>query len=150
MSEDLKHDAHLVQHFHDVTLQVLQKCKIPIHKIIQFTDQASFQYKIKSAFQYAVHCNIPTMLNFFGVRHGNGPCDACAGRVKQQIVSLVKIEAVIINSARDFYEACKEHLETHNTEGCVHFIQLVKFLTDPILVNGPQYQTQGKFIVLLM
>ena len=67
------------------------------------------------------------MLNFFGVRHGKGPCDACAGRVKQQIVSLVKTETVIINTARDFYEACKEHLETCNTEGCVHFIQTFEF-----------------------
>ena len=112
VSEDLKYDAHLVWHFHDVTLQVLQKRKIPICKTIQFMDQAPSQYKNKSTFQYAAHCDIPTMLNYFGVRHGKGLCDACTGRVKQQIGSLVKTEAVIINSARDFYEACKEHLET--------------------------------------
>ena len=94
------------------------------------------------------------MLNFFAVRHGKGPCDACAGRVKQQTVSVVKTETVIIKTARDFYEACKEHLETHNTEGCVHFIQTFeftpKFPIGPILVNGPLYQTQGKFIASLM
>ena len=75
------------------------------------------------------------MLNFFGLRHGKGPCDACAGRVKQQIVSLVKTETVIINTAKDFYEACKEHLETHNTEGCVHFIQTFEFT--PKIPNRP-------------
>ena len=41
------------------------------------------------------------MLNFFGVRHGKGPCDACAGRVKQQVVSLVKTETAYLNSARN-------------------------------------------------
>ena len=50
VSEDLKHNAHLVKCFHDVTLNVLHKCKIPICKIIQFTDQAPSQYKTKSAF----------------------------------------------------------------------------------------------------
>ena len=75
------------------------------------------------------------MLNFFGVRHGKGPCDACAGRVKHQIVSLVKTETVIIKNARDFYEACKEHLETCNTEGCVHFIQTFEFT--PKIPNRP-------------
>ena len=34
VSEDLKHDAHLVKHFQDVTLNVLCKHKIPICKII--------------------------------------------------------------------------------------------------------------------
>ena len=47
-------------------------------------------------------CDIPTMLNFFGVIHGKGPCDACAGRVKQQVVSLVKTETANVNSAKEF------------------------------------------------
>ena len=113
----------------------MKKHKIPIHKIIQFTDQAPFQYKNKSAFRYAAHCDLPTMLNFFGVRHGKGPCDACAGRVKQQISSLVKTEAVTINSARDFFDACKEHLETGHVEGCVHFIQTFEFTSK--IANRP-------------
>ena len=127
VSDDLKHDAHLVRRFHDVTMNVLRKRKIPIRKIIQFTDQAPSQYKNKSAFRYAAHCDLLTMLNFFGVRHGKGPCDACAGRVKQQISSLVKTEEVTINSAREFFDACKEHLETRHTEGCVHFLQTFEF-----------------------
>ena len=92
VSEDLKHDAHLVCHFHKVTLDALRKCKVPICKIVQFTDQVPLQYKNNSAFKYAALCDIPTMLNFFSVRHGKGSCDACAGRVKQQVVSLVKTE----------------------------------------------------------
>ena len=127
VSEDLKHDAHLVHHFHKVTLDALKKCKVPICKIVQFTDQAPSQYKNKSAFKYAALCDIPTMLNFFSVRHGKGPCDACAGRVKQQVVSLVKTETANVNSAREFYDTCKKYLETKETDGCVHFIQQFEF-----------------------
>ena len=36
------------------------------------------------------------MCNFFGVRHGKGPCDGCAGRVKQ-VSLLVKTEEVVVN-----------------------------------------------------
>ena len=154
VSDDLKHDAHLVCRFHDVTMNVLRKCKIPIRKIIQFTDQAPSQYKNKSAFRYAAHCDLLTMLNFFGVRHGKGPCDACAGRVKQQISSLVKTEEVTINSAREFFDACKDHLETRHTEGCVHFYKhlnlLIKLQTGPTPRNGPQFLTLEKSIALQM
>ena len=85
------------------------------------------QYKNKSAFKYAALCDILTMLNFFSVRHGKGPCDACAGRVKQQVVSLVKTETANVNSAREFYDTCKKYLETKETDGCVHFIQQFEF-----------------------
>ena len=94
---------------------------------MQFTDQAPSQYKNKMAFKYAAQCDIPTMLNFFGVCHGKGPCDACAGRTKQQVVSLVKAEAANVNSAREFYDTCKNHSETKDMEGCVHFIQQFEF-----------------------
>ena len=86
LSDDLKHDAHLIKCFHHTTVQKLKEHKIPIRKIIQFSDQAPSQYKNKCAFSYVLQIDIPTMLNFFGVRHGKGPCDACAGRVKQKVV----------------------------------------------------------------
>ena len=114
-----------------MTFQVLRNHKIPICKIIEFTDQAPSQYKNKSAFRYAAHCDLPTMLNL----NGKGPCDSCTGWVKQQIVSLVKTEAVTINSARDFFDACKEHLETRHTEGCVYFIQTFEFTSK--IANRP-------------
>ena len=78
-SNDLKHDAHLVKCFHHTTVQEIKKNKISICKIVQFTDQAPSQYKNKTAFKYATQVDLPTMLNSFGVHHGKGPCDACAG-----------------------------------------------------------------------
>ena len=42
------------------------------------------------------------MRNFYGVRHGKGPCDACTGRVKQGITKLVK--SGVVNLAISFYD----------------------------------------------
>ena len=54
MSEDLKHDAHIVQNFVNESIKIVKSCKIEIHKIIQFLDQAPSQYKNKSAFKQLV------------------------------------------------------------------------------------------------
>ena len=40
VSEDLKHDAHLVKQFTIKAISILEGSKIPICKIIEFTDQA--------------------------------------------------------------------------------------------------------------
>ena len=42
-SEDLKHDAHLVKQFTTKSISTLEKSNIPIHKIIEFTNQAQEQ-----------------------------------------------------------------------------------------------------------
>ena len=107
---------------------MIQHHNISICKIIQFSDQAPSQYKNKSAFRYVSHTDLPTMLNFFRVCHGKGPCDGCTGRVKQQVVNLVKAETVVIHDAKDLSNACKEHLETTKAEGsCMHYLQHFEF-----------------------
>ena len=100
VSDDLKHDAHLVEKFQQVTLQVLKQHKVPIHKLVKFTDHAPSQSKRKTSFNYLTKSTIPTMYCFFGVRHGKGPCDACTGRVKQAITRLVKTTTEVVNSAK--------------------------------------------------
>ena len=129
-SDDLKHDAHLVKRFHHTCVEEIKKQKIPICKIVQFTDQAPSQYKSKTVFCYVTQVDLPTMLNFFSVHHGKGPCDACAGQVKQKIVNLVKSETVVIHTAQDFFKACKEDLETKQKEdgSCLHFLQTFHFM----------------------
>ena len=111
VSEDLKHDAHLVKAFTARTLSVLRKNKIQICKIIEFTDQAPSQYKNKTAFNHLTTSKIPVQKNYFNVRHGKSSCDACTGRVKQSVTRLVKSEQEVVNSACTFYETCVKHLE---------------------------------------
>ena len=125
VSEDLKHDAHLVKAFTARTLSVLRKNKVEICKIIEFTDQAPSQYKNKTAFNHLTNYNIPIQRNYFGVRHGKSSCDACTGRVKQGVTRLVKSEQEVVNNARTFYETCVKHLEKTLKEDenkCQHYI----------------------------
>ena len=92
VSEDLKHDAHIVKVFTARSLSVLRKNKVDIRKIIEFTDQAPSQYKNKTSFNHLASSDIPTQKNYFSVRHGKSSCDACTGRVKQGVTRLVKSE----------------------------------------------------------
>ena len=89
VSEDLKHDAHLVKQFTTKSISILKENKIPIRKIIEFTDQAPSQYKNKTAFRYMTQSKIPIVKNYFGLHHGKSSCDACTGRVKQGVSRLV-------------------------------------------------------------
>ena len=124
VSDDLKHDAHLVKAFRARTIEELKKNNVSIHKIIYFTDQAPSQYKNKTAFRYLSQSAIPTVCNFFDVRHRKGPCDACTGRVKQGITQLVKSEIETVNSGTEFYEAAQKHLAKplKTQQACQHHI----------------------------
>ena len=67
ISPDLKHDAHLVKQFTTKTINVIKENGIDIHKLVQFTDQAPFQYKNKTAFRYLTQYKVPMVQNYFGV-----------------------------------------------------------------------------------
>ena len=124
ISDNLKHDAHLVKKFQAANVQVLTRRGVDIRKMIEFMDQAPSQYKNKSAFRYLCQEKIPTIRNFFGVRHGKGPCDACAGRIKGCLATLVKTEECIINTPMSCFEACKNNFETVWPERneCCHYM----------------------------
>ena len=49
-TSDLRHDGFAVQEFKNRTIQHLKDSKIPIHCIIEFSDNASSQYKSKIPF----------------------------------------------------------------------------------------------------
>ena len=102
VSEDLKHDAHLVKVFIARSLSILKKNNVDIHKIIEFTDQAPSHYKNKTAFHNLCNSKIPIQKNFFGVRHGKSSCNSCTGRVKQGVTRLVQSEQEVVNDARTF------------------------------------------------
>ena len=125
VSEDLKHDAHLVKQFTTKSIDVLHKNKVSICKIIESTDRAPSQYKNKTAFKYMSQSKIPIMKNFFGVCHGKSSCDVCTGRVKQGVSRLVFSGTEIVNSANTFYQACVDHLgkpPKMNSNECQHYM----------------------------
>ena len=124
VSDDMKHDAHLVKMFTEKSIQVLKDNKVNICKIIKFTDQAPSQYKNKTAFTYLANSDIPTQRNYFGVRHGKSSCDACTGRVKQGVTRLVQSGQAVVNSAKTFYKTCIEHLQKtmEKSDKCQHYM----------------------------
>ena len=128
-SNDLKHDAHIIKKFNEKTLQVLKDRGIEIRKIIYFSDQAPSQYKNKTSFNYMCQTSYAVMINFFGTRHGKGPCDGCAGHVKQKVATLVKTETAVVNSPETFYEFCKKEIEKAPTPNgkCEHFVQTFQY-----------------------
>ena len=130
VSEDLKHDAHLVKVFTARSLSVLKKNNVDIRKIIEFTDQAPSQYKNKTAFHNLCNSKIPIQENFFGVRHRKSSCDACTGRVKQGVTRLVQSEQEVVNDAGTFYETCVKHLEkplVQSEDTCQHYMLTLEY-----------------------
>ena len=141
VSNDLKHDAHLVEKFQSVTMEVLKEHKVEIHKIIKFSDQAPSQYKNKTSFDYLSKVQKPTMHCFFGVWHGKGPCNACTGHVKQAVKQLIKSGTSTVDTAEAFYKAAKEHLTTEKFKPgkCVYFKQTFHFMHK--IPNRPKANT---------
>ena len=111
VSEDLRHDAHLVKPFTARTLSVFRQNKVEICKIIDVTDQAPSQYKNNRVFNHLSSYNIPMHKNYFGVRCGKNSCDICTGRVKQGVIRLVQSKQEVVNNACTFYETCIKHLQ---------------------------------------
>ena len=124
ITDDLKHDAHLVKLFTSKSIEVLKANNVDICKIIKFMDQVPSQYKNKTAFNYLANSKIPTQRNYFGTRHGKSSCDACTWRVKQGISRLMKSGQAVINDAKSFYDTCIQHLEKPfvQSDKCQHCI----------------------------
>ena len=122
ISDDMKHNAHLVKVFTKKSIEVLKSNNVNICKIIEFTDQAPSQYKNKTAFNHLANTKIPVQKNYFGVRHGKSSCDACTGRVKQGITRLVKSKQEVVNSPQSFYYACVKHLQISKDDKCQHYM----------------------------
>ena len=124
VTDDMKHNAHLVKMFTEKSIHVLKDNNVNIHKIIEFTDQAPSQYKNKTAFNYLANCDIPIQKNYFGVRHGKSSHDVCTERVKQGVTSLVKSGQAVVNSAETFYNTYVEHLQKpmETSDKCQHYM----------------------------
>ncbi|XP_062621147.1 uncharacterized protein LOC134282769 [Saccostrea cucullata] len=115
ISEDHKHDYHLVQHFIAKTNEYLiQGVGLNIEKEIQFSDGAPTQYKSKYNFVDMSMCHedfgFSVEKHFFGSRHGKGPCDGEAGVIKRSASLAVTTRGTIISNAEDFFNYSKNKL----------------------------------------
>ena len=58
---------------------------VPINEIIEFTDQASGQYKSKFTFYAIMKFDVPYTRHFYGVKHRKGPSDRSGRRFKKSM-----------------------------------------------------------------
>ena len=78
---------------------------VPINEIIEFTDQASGQYKSKFTFYAIMKFDVPYTRHFYGVKHGKGPSDRSGGRFKKSMQNAVKSKEILLN-ARQIEQYC--------------------------------------------
>jgi len=111
ISDDLKHDSSAVDCFERKVDTHLETCHgLNLRRKVQFTDGAASQYKGKTAFGYLARKSSKVIRNFFGSRHGKGPCDLAGGIVKSAVRRAVNARKAIIRNAKEMYEYCKDHL----------------------------------------
>lgn len=115
ISNDLVHDAHAVHHFTELTVAHLRdNQKVPMQRIIEFTDGCSCQYKSKLPFADISFCEndlgVRLERHYFGSRHGKGPSDDVSGVVKAALRRAVLSRQANIDDARNAFQFCKEKL----------------------------------------
>ena len=112
ISDDLTHDAHMVEHCVTETLRLLLET-VQVTHMIQFTDGCSAQYKSKTSFvdvssSEADH-GIKIERHFFGTSHGKGPADGCSGVVKAAVSRALKA-GTVLNCGTEMHAFCNETL----------------------------------------
>ena len=90
LTNDRRHDHNTVQVFLNKTLDHLRSKGVKIEEVIEWTDQASNQYKSRKAFFQMTVLNLPITHNYFGVKHGKGPSDRAGVHFKNFITGVVK------------------------------------------------------------
>ncbi|XP_070549459.1 RE1-silencing transcription factor A-like [Ptychodera flava] len=115
VSDDLNHDSHAVHVFTGiVNTHMKDRRNLDMQKMIIFSDGCAAQYKSRTPFadvsfaKEDMNCTLER--NFFGSRHGKGPCDGEGGVVKAAITRAVKNEVFIPSDAKSVYDFCRKSL----------------------------------------
>lgn len=111
LSDDRKHDLFAVDAFENRILQHFKQCKIPVKRIIRFTDNCATQYKSLKVFDLMSRKTIPYLLNHFGAKHGKGPADGVGGRMMQMLDRGINNGVVDITDAKTMAEYLTESVD---------------------------------------
>ena len=84
LTHDKKHDHHAVDIFRKKSIQHLCARGVEIHEVIEWTDNASSQYKCCGEFLQMSGQNMLCSHHFYGVKHGKGPPDWTGGYYKNK------------------------------------------------------------------
>ena len=125
ISDVLRHDKHAVNTFVMKSIDHLKGKGVPIQEIIEFTDQASGQYKSTFMFYTITEFDVPYTRHFYGVKHGKGSSDRSGGWFKKSMQNAVKSKEVLLNARQtedyccgEYFQqnACKEHNEMNESD----------------------------------
>jgi hypothetical protein len=115
VSEDKTHDSDATQHYLKKAVDHMRAVEgLQITRLLTFSDGAPSHYKNRINFadlsnaQEELGCTAER--NFFGARHGKGPCDRETGTIKKSVVMAVKCRRAQVSSAEEFYNYCSEQL----------------------------------------
>ncbi|XP_034253085.1 uncharacterized protein LOC117652350 [Thrips palmi] len=132
ISDDLDHDADLVQVFEEKIIEIVKQDHPSTTDIEFFTDGCGAQYKNKKTFMRDCQCfkkhGIRVKRNFHATSHGKCLCDAASASVKRKVAnaSLQRpINEQIIN-ALDVYQFCK------SSDLDMHFVMVYKADVDKV------------------
>ena len=106
ITDDKHHDKHAVNVFIAKSISHLQSKGVPLLEVIEFTDQASSQYKSKFTFNNITEFDFPYTRHFYCVKHGKGPSDRSGGRFKKFLRKSVKSKILLLN-ATDIKKYCR-------------------------------------------
>ena len=129
ISNDSSHDQFAVAHFRKGCIELMKSLGESVERIFEYTDQAPNQYKNRNAFQRLSKVDYPCVSNFYGVQHGESVADGAAGRVKRTAWVGVLTKKATITNAKQFYDYCKENMETtcDATVSCCHYRVTFKY-----------------------
>ncbi|XP_064597452.1 uncharacterized protein LOC135463917 [Liolophura sinensis] len=136
ISDDLKHDAHIVNTISSQTLQILKDDCVSVTKMVQFTDGCGSQYKSKVPFLDLSYSKedfgVKFERHFFGSGHGKGPADGCSGVIKSAVTRAVKTGQAVVRGAEEFFSHCSQHLarDTEDFKRPFHFLQKKDIIRD--------------------
>ena len=120
VSDNMTHDAKAVKEYTSEVLKFLDVNRgVTVNKVIQFSDGCASQYKSKLPFQHISEMGMPVTRNFFGSRHGKGPCDGIAAVIKTAATRAVKSGRAVIDTPDAFFNYMDNYMSrydhTHST-----------------------------------
>ena len=107
ITDDKTHDKHAVNSFITKSLQHLKAKGVPIHEIIEFTDNCLAQYKSRFTFHTITKFDIPYTQYYYGMEHGKGPSDRAGERFKKFLCDAVKAKQILL-SAQQIEAYCRD------------------------------------------
>ena len=134
VSNDLNHDSFAVNAFINAAKEhLVRERKINIDKLVYCSDQCAVQYKSKVPFYLLSTADHPVIHSFFGTGHGKSLMDGEGAVVKSHITKKVMSREIIVETAEQFVDACKEFENKNNS---IHEQHLSKqAIRKVILVN---------------